>query len=87
MNDDEWNKIMQIEGTLAALLDDYVGNNLRGRIAGLTWSPRMPDNDPDAELLVVDEEGVEYVLDIDVDLSPTGRKKDDPIPEESRVEP
>ena len=75
MNDDELRKIIEMEGTLASKLDEIVCNSLHDGIAGLTWSPRMPDDDPDAELLVIDGDGVEYVLDIDVDLCPTGRKR------------
>ena len=80
MNDDELRKIMNLEGTLAELLDTFVADklSLEQGVGGLRWSPNMPDDDPDSELLVVDGEGVEYVLDIDVDLSPTGRKEKKP---------
>lgn len=77
MKDETLKKIIELEGTLGELVDRWVCNelSLKNGIAGLTWSPGMPDDDPDAELLVIDADGVEYVLDIDIDLSPTGRKR------------
>jgi hypothetical protein len=45
----------------------------------LRWSDDMPEDD-DAEFLVVDSDGVEYTLDVEVFLHPRRRP---PIPEPS----
>lgn len=36
--------------------------------AGLQWSPKMPDDDPDAPTLVIAEDGMEYELEVEVYL-------------------
>lgn len=61
--------VTTIAGTLA------FGDRLNGQsfFCGLKWSPDMPDDDPDADLLVIDENGVEYVLTFDVWLNATGK--------------
>lgn len=60
---------VRLQGLVAELLFEYAADRLSGHgLRGLTWSPRMPDDDPNADFLVVDREGVEYVLEIDVTL-------------------
>lgn len=60
---------MSKESQVAADIIHLVADRLNaGRLSGLRWSPRMPDDDPDAEFIVVDENGVEYELDIEVFL-------------------
>lgn len=52
-----------------------VGDRLNDRsyFCGLKWSPDMPDDEPDADFLVIDESGTEYTLEIDVWLHATGK--------------
>lgn len=63
----------------AGELHDFMTGEITYRLGwprpmfGLKWSPDMPDDDPDADLLVITEDGKEYVLEIDVWLHATGK--------------
>lgn len=60
-------------------LHDWISGEISYRLGhasplfGLKWSPDMPDDDPNAELLVVDKHGAEYTLELDVMLHATGK--------------
>lgn len=60
----------RLQTDVAQILEEVVTDRLAGSgLRGLRWSPNMPDDDPYADFLVVDSEGVEYTLEIDVWLS------------------
>ena len=59
----------RLEGEIGELLFEVAADQLSGQgLAGLKWSPRMPEDDPNADYLVLDAEGNEFVLEIDVNL-------------------
>lgn len=69
-----------LEGRVGQVLIEEMGQALSARheYAGLRWSSNMDDDDPNADLLVIDVAGVEYLLEVTVDLTPTadlGRTK------------
>ena len=66
-------RVGEIEDAIASDLDTQVGRELSARSAGwhgLKWAPNMPDDDPDSDFRVVDEQGNTYELTIDVFLTP-----------------
>jgi hypothetical protein len=66
--------VFRLEGRVAGTIVDIVGDRVTSnRLNGLAWSPNMPDDDPDADFLVVDAEGREFVLGVDVTLTPVGQ--------------
>lgn len=58
----------------AEYMHTSIASNLRHIMGagGLRWSPNMPHDDPHADWLVVDKQGVEYTLEIAVWLKATG---------------
>lgn len=70
---------MRAVDAAAGRVHDYVMTligdrlSLRDFFCGLKWSPDMPDDEPDADFRVIDKNGVEYTLDIDVWLHATGK--------------
>lgn len=59
---------MVLQADVAVRLFEYVGDKLSWGFVGLKWSDNMPTDDPNADFLVVDRDGTEYVLEIDVVL-------------------
>jgi len=60
---------MRLQGDVAEVLSAYAADKLSmSDLRGLKWSPNMPEDDPAADFLVVDRDGTEYVLEIDVTL-------------------
>lgn len=68
--DDQQRAIFRLEGKVATRLIESLSNDLNSRRSNLRWSDNMPDDDPDADLLVMDDDGNEYVLEVDVTLTP-----------------
>lgn len=60
---------IRLQGEVAYQLFGYAADRLSmSGLRGLKWSPRMPSDDPNADFLVIDKDGTEYVLEIDVTL-------------------
>lgn len=61
----------KIEGDLGALLSDHLAARLAyGEYGGVKWSPNMPDDDPDSPFIVMDGNGTEFVIEVDVTAYP-----------------
>jgi hypothetical protein len=63
----------RIAGDVAERLETEMINELSDRRpwCGLRWSPNAPTDGSDASILVVDEDGTEYGVEIEVFLTPT----------------
>lgn len=65
---------------LTAELANRLGSTQGLHLFELRWSPDMPDDDPDADLLVIDSDGREYTAEIDVWLHATGKTHQEGTP-------
>lgn len=68
-----------LEGDVATRLIEYVADKLsaqgqNSRYCGLRWSDNQPTDGTCDELLVIDGDGTEYTLEIDITLWPTEPK-------------
>lgn len=69
--------LFKLEGAIENWVADRVADHIStygGSAFGgtsLRWSDNMPDDDPHADFLLVDSDGIEYTLDVEVFLRVT----------------